>query len=99
MNPTQHLASIDAPTADAFQALRKAVLASGPLDERISELIVTACFATTGHEASFKVHAKRLLAINVPVEEIRQAVLLTFGATTTFSDVSQALRWIDELAA
>ena len=99
MNPTQHLASIDAPTAQAFQALRAAVLAAGPLDERVSELVVTACFATTGHEASFKVHARRLLAMQVPVAEIRQAVLLTFGATTTFSDVSQALRWIDELVA
>jgi alkylhydroperoxidase/carboxymuconolactone decarboxylase family protein YurZ len=99
MTPTEQLAQADQPTAAAFQALRKAVMESGPLDERACELIVTACFATTGNEASFKVHAKRLLALNVPVEEIRQAVLVTFAATTTFSEVSQALRWLDALVA
>ncbi len=99
MTPTEYLAQIDAPTAQAFQALRKSVMASGPLDERACELIVTACFAVTGNAASFKVHAGRLLALGVPLAEIRQAVLVTFAATTTFSDVIQALKWIDEVAA
>ncbi len=97
MTPTERLAQADAPTAAAFQALRGAVLASGPLDERTCELIVTACFATVGNAASFKVHARRLIAIGVPMAEIRQAVLVTFAATTTFSEVSQAIGWLDDL--
>jgi alkylhydroperoxidase/carboxymuconolactone decarboxylase family protein YurZ len=97
MTPVERLAQADAATAAAFQALRKAVMASGPLDERTVELIVTACFATVGQQASFIVHAKRLIALGVPLAEIRQAVLVTLAATTTFSDVTQALGWLDAL--
>ena len=81
MNPMQQLGAASEETLAAFQSLRKAVLASGPLDERTCELIVTASFATVGSEASFKVHAKRLLALQVPKTEIQQAVLVTLGAT------------------
>ena len=97
MNPTQYLASVDAPSAEAFQALRKAVMKSGPLDERICELIVTSAFAASGQEDSFKVHAKRLVALGCDAAEIRQAVLVTLAATTTFSQVVAALRWIDDV--
>lgn len=99
MNPTQYLASVDAASAEAFGALRRAVLRAGPLDERTCELIVTAAFAAAGQQDSFKVHARRLLALGCDAAEIRQAVLVTFGATTTFSQVTAALRWIDEVAA
>jgi len=99
LNPAQFLASIDADTSAAFTQLRKAVMKSGPLDEKTCELIVTAGFAAAGSEASFKTHAKRLFALGATAEEIRQAVLVTFAATTVFSDVVIALRWIDECAA
>ncbi len=97
MTPMEQLSHASQPTLAAFQALRKAVMASGPLDERTCELIVTASFATLGSEDSFKVHAKRLLALNVPKTEIQQAILVTFGATTTFNDVTKALAWLDAI--
>ena len=97
-NPMQYLAGIDADTAAAFGGLRKAVIKAGPLDEKTCELIVTAAFAMQGSEGSFKIHAKRLLALGASVAEIRQAVLVTFGATTVLSDVVPALEWIDEVA-
>jgi alkylhydroperoxidase/carboxymuconolactone decarboxylase family protein YurZ len=97
LNPSQYLASIDADTGAAFGALRKAVMKSGPLDEKTCELIVTASFAASGSQMSFNTHARRLLALGATVAEIRQAVLVTFAATTVFSDVVTALRWIDEL--
>jgi alkylhydroperoxidase/carboxymuconolactone decarboxylase family protein YurZ len=97
MTPMETLTAASQPTQAAFQALRKAVMASGPLDERTCELIVTASFATVGNEASFKTHAKRLLALNVQKTEIQQAILVTFGATTTFAQVTQSLAWLDQL--
>jgi alkylhydroperoxidase/carboxymuconolactone decarboxylase family protein YurZ len=97
MTPRERLGNASPAALAAFEAMRSAVAASGPLDERTCELIVTACFATTGAEGSFKTHAKRLLALGVPVAEIRQAVLVTFAATTGFAEVTQALAWIDSL--
>jgi hypothetical protein len=72
MTPMEQLGAASQPTLAAFQSLRKAVLASGPLDERTCELIVTASFATIGSEDSL-------------------------GATTTFSAVTQALAWLDDI--
>ena len=98
LTPVEYLKEISAPTAEAFQALRKAVLAPGPLDAHTCELIAMGALATTGNEASFKTHARRLLKEGVAVDALRQAVLVTFGATTTFSLVSDALHWIDDVA-
>ena len=97
MTPVQRLAQVSEPAAAAFQALRKSAVASGPLDEHTCELIVLGALATTGDEASFKVHARRLLQDGVAAAAIRQAVLVTFGASTTFSRVSAALAWVDDL--
>ncbi len=98
LTPVEYLKEVSAPTAEAFQALRKAVLASGPLDAHTCELVTLGAFATTGNEASFKTHARRLLNEGVAIDALRQAVLVTFGATTTFSLVSDALHWIDDVA-
>jgi alkylhydroperoxidase/carboxymuconolactone decarboxylase family protein YurZ len=97
--PVEYLTQIHPDTAAAFQALRKAVLQSGPLDGHTCELITLGAFATARVESSFKTHARRLLKDGVSVAALRQAVLVTFAATTTFSAVVDALRWIDEAAA
>jgi alkylhydroperoxidase/carboxymuconolactone decarboxylase family protein YurZ len=98
LNNVDYLRSFNAGSAEAFQALRKAVMA-GPLDAHTCELITLGALATTGEEDSFKVHARRLLSDGVSVDAVRQAVLVTFTATTTFSQVVAALRWVDDLAA
>ncbi len=92
-----YLASYCEPAAAAHEALRKAVLNSGPLDLQTCELIVLAGFVITGVEFSFKAHAKRLLRHGTGKDALRQAVLVTFGSTAPFPAVVQALRWIDEL--
>ncbi len=99
LTPVEYLAQFSPGASEAFQSLRKAVLASGPLDAHTCELITLGAFATARVEASFKTHARRLLNEGVAVEALRQAVLVTFAATTTFSAVVDALRWIDDLAA
>lgn len=99
LTPVEYLASISPGAAEAFQGLRKAVLSSGPLDHHTCEFIVLGALVTTGNEASFKTHARRLLKEKVAPEALRQAVLVTFAASTTFSDVSAGLRWVDDVVA
>src|SRR5258708_30955044 len=41
---------------------------------------------TSGSESSFKTHARRLLRDGVPGASLRQAVLVTLGASTTRSE-------------
>jgi len=96
--PVEYLKTVSAPTAEAFQSLRKAVLSAGPLDAHTCELIALGALVTTGNEASFKTHARRLLKEGTSVEALRHAVLVTFGATTTFSLISDGLHWIDDVA-
>ncbi|HTJ95704.1 MAG TPA: carboxymuconolactone decarboxylase family protein [Pararobbsia sp.] len=95
--PVEYLRSINPAAADAFVALRHAA-AAGPLDEHMCELVVLGTLAVTGQEGSFKVHAKRVIATGGDPAAIRQAVLATLGATTTFSQVVTALKWIDDVA-
>jgi len=97
LNPIEYLKGYSSESAEAFQALRKAVRAAGPLDEHTCELITLGALVTSGSEASFKTHARRLIKDGVARDALRQAVLVTFAASTTFSQVIDGLRWIDDL--
>ena len=99
LRPVDYLKSICEPAGTAFQNLRQSVLASGPLDEHVCELIVLGALVTSGNEASFKVHARRLAREQVPIESLRQAVLITLGASTTFSQALAGLHWVDDVFA
>lgn len=99
LTPVEQLAAASPGAAKAFQDLRNSVLAAGPLDNHTCELIVLGAMVTAGTEASFKTHARRLLKDKVAPEALRQAVLVTFGATTTFSGVMAGVRWVDEVVA
>ena len=95
LSPLDYVKQFSADTGAAFQALRKAVLSAGPLDAHTCELIVLGALVTSGGESSFKIHARRLLKEGVAVEALRQAVLVTLGASTTLAQVISGLRWID----
>jgi alkylhydroperoxidase/carboxymuconolactone decarboxylase family protein YurZ len=99
LTPVEYLALFNPKASSAFQELRKAVLQSGPLDQHTCELITLGALVTARNETSFKTHARRLLKEDVSVEALRQAVMVTFAATTTFTDVVAGLRWVDEVAA
>lgn len=99
LSPLDYLKQLSQDTSAAFQSLRKAVLAAGPLDAHTCELIALGALVTARSEMSFKVHARRLLKEGVSVEALRQAVLVTFGASTTLTEVIEGLRWIDAVAA
>jgi alkylhydroperoxidase/carboxymuconolactone decarboxylase family protein YurZ len=85
-----------APTAEAFSALRKAVMSSGPLPAHMQELIVCGAFVVTGQQKAFMTHAKRALEGGAKPEELRQAVLVTLGANCTLPQVAAGLSWADE---
>jgi alkylhydroperoxidase/carboxymuconolactone decarboxylase family protein YurZ len=97
--PLEYLSLFSPEATKSFQNLRDAVTKSGPLDKKTCELIVLGTFATARIEGGFKTHARRLLNDGVSPEALRQAVLVTFGATTTLTVVLDALHWIDELVA
>lgn len=99
LSPVEFMKQHSAAAADAFQALRKAVMASGPLDTHTCELITLGALVTSGSEASFKTHARRLVRDGVPLAALRQAVFVTFGASTTFAQVNAGLHWIDDVAS
>lgn len=99
LTPVEKLAAASPGAAQAFQDLRKAVLAAGPLDHLTCELIVLGAMVTAGHESSFKTHARRLLKEKVDPAALRQAVLVTFAATTSFTELTAGLRWVDEVVA
>ena len=95
LSPLDYVKQFSADTGAAFQALRKSVLGSGPLDAHTCELIVLGGLVTSGGESSFKIHARRLLKEGVAVEALRQAVFVTLGASTTLAQVISGLRWIE----
>lgn len=94
--PSDYLRTIHAPTADAFRELRTAVVGAGPLDFQTVELIMFGGFVTASFEPAIKAHAARIHGLGVSRDALRQAALVTFGATTTLVQVTRALRWIDE---
>jgi alkylhydroperoxidase/carboxymuconolactone decarboxylase family protein YurZ len=99
LTPLEYLRQFSPEATTAFQGLRQAVTKSGPLDHNTCELITLGAFATVRIESGFKTHARRLLNNGVPAEALRQAVLVTFGATTTLPVAVDALHWIDDLLA
>ncbi len=97
LSPVEYLATINPDASAAFQKLRKSVVEGGPLDANTCELIAIGSCATLGKESSFKTHSRRLLKEGVSPDALRQAVLVTFAATATFSSVIAALHWVDDL--
>ncbi|MGH7796826.1 MAG: carboxymuconolactone decarboxylase family protein [Candidatus Binatia bacterium] len=97
LTPLEYLSQFCPEATVAFQGLRAAVVKSGPLDRNTCELITLGAFATARIEEGFKTHARCLLDGGVSPEALRQAVLVTFGATTTFAVALDALNWIDDL--
>ncbi len=97
LSPLDYLKHFSGDAGNAFQALRKGVMAAGPLDAHTFELISLGGLVTSGGEQSFRTHGRRLLRDGVPAAALRQAVLVTLGASTTFNQVIEGLKWIEQL--
>lgn len=95
--PSEYLIKESPEAGRAFREFRSAVVDEGPLDRQTCELIVIAGLATGGYEDSFKIHSRRLLDMGVPKEALKQAVMVTLGASSVLFEVARALLWIDEI--
>ena len=82
---------------EAFMALRVAVNEAGPLPAETRELVVAATFAVLGMRGGFMTHGGRALEAGASPEELKHAVLVTLGATSTLARAVEALGWLDEL--
>jgi alkylhydroperoxidase/carboxymuconolactone decarboxylase family protein YurZ len=79
--------------------VRAAVEAAGPLAAAQRELIMLGAYTAAVQPRAFRVHCRRALAAGAEPAEIRQAILLTFGASATLEMVVDALTWVDEVLA
>ncbi len=81
---------------NAVNNLGKATKASGPINEKTSELIQLAAAATIRSEGSVHSHARRAIEAGATPDEIRHAVIL-LTSTIGFPTVSAALSWVDDV--
>lgn len=94
--PLDKLAAVSPTVAEGFKALRKGVF-DGPLDEATIELVVVGALAATGQQPALRVHVKRLLALDVPPESIRQAIVSTLAAASTLTPTVAALDVVQQV--
>lgn len=99
VNSFEYLGMISPDLVKGFRAMRDAAAKTGPLDEQTCELVSLGAFATARIENGFKAHAKRLLEEGVWSDALRQAMLVTLGATAGLNVCIEALLWIDEVLA
>lgn len=95
--PSGDLMKVDEASGAGFRAMRKALVASGPLSNEVCELIVISSFAAVGYERSFKIHALRARQSGISKAALQHAVMITLGATTALLTVTNALGWLDEV--
>lgn len=81
---------------DAYQALGKAVTASGPLDKKTQLLVKLGIAIGAGLEGGSHSAARKALDAGCTPEELRHAAIL---ATTTlgFPAMMKGLSWVDEI--
>jgi alkylhydroperoxidase/carboxymuconolactone decarboxylase family protein YurZ len=84
-------------TYETFQAMRQTVR-DGPLPPKFREIIVCTGFMMAGHQRGYMTHAGRALEAGATVDELRHAILATIGSNATFSQVVDALTWLEEVA-
>jgi alkylhydroperoxidase/carboxymuconolactone decarboxylase family protein YurZ len=82
---------------DGYRTLRDTAKAAGPIPPLAKEFILIAAFTTSGCEAGVKAHVRRALDLGADAAGVTQAVLLTFGATTTMPQIGDALSWISDV--
>lgn len=80
----------------ALNNLGKAARASGPLDEKMSQLIQLAGATAVRSEGAVHSHARRALEAGASPEELYHTLLL-LTSTIGFPTVSAGLSWIDDV--
>jgi alkylhydroperoxidase/carboxymuconolactone decarboxylase family protein YurZ len=95
--PSGDLMKVNHDVGAGFRAMRKALVAAGPLSHDTCELILISSFAAHGFERSFKIHALRALQMGMTKDALAHATMITLGATTALLTTTNALTWLDEV--
>ena len=82
----------------ALSRLGKEAKASGPLNEKTSQLIQLAGAAAVRSEGAVHSHARRALEAGAKPEELYHALLL-LTSTIGFPTVSASISWVDDVIA
>ena len=84
--------------ARAYEALGKAVRASGPLSEREIALVKLGISLGARLEGGAHAHTRKALAIGIEPDALRQAAILT-APTLGFPVMMASLGWVEETIA
>ncbi|MDF2119430.1 hypothetical protein PY365_28085 [Roseiarcaceae bacterium H3SJ34-1] len=96
--PSDYLKQLAPEVAASFKEMRVHI-GEGPLDYQTREYVIIGGFALMGYEIPFRIHAERMLECDVPIENMRHALLALLGASAPLYPVVRALKWLDEVAA
>jgi 4-carboxymuconolactone decarboxylase len=80
----------------AVDNLGKAASASGPLDEKTSQLIQLAAAAAVRSEGAVHSHTRRALKAGAKTDDIYHTIIL-LTSTIGFPAVSAALSWVEDV--
>jgi 4-carboxymuconolactone decarboxylase len=80
-----------------FMHMRGAIPETGPLDDKTRELLLVAAFTVGRNSGGLKTHSKLAMKYGATPEEVRQAIVVTFGAAASIGLVGEALGWADEV--
>ena len=80
----------------AVDNLGKVASASGPLDEKTSQLIQLAAAAAIKSEGAVHSHTRRALKAGAKTDDIHHAIIL-LTSTIGFPAVSAALSWVEDV--
>lgn len=80
-----------------FMHMRGAIPETGPLDAKTRELLLLAAMTVGRQSGGIKTHTRLALQHGATPEEVRQAIVVTFGASASIGQVGEALMWADEV--
>lgn len=95
----KHYASLKTRFRDYFAALDslgERAKASGPLDEKTSQLVQLAASAAIRSEGAVHSHARRAILAGATPEELYHCLLLT-TSTIGFPTVAAAISWVEDV--
>ena len=82
---------------ETFMAMRGHIAEAGPLDAKTRELLLLAAMTVGRQSGGIKTHTRLALQHGATAEEVRQAIVVTFGASAPIGHVGEALGWADEV--